>query len=392
MTKRVIHLYHAFSFFFSLLFWAPVFYEYQRQMGLSDPEIFGIQSLYYLAFCFLELPTGFLADRYGHRLSLRWAALILCLANLVPIFFISFSGFLLHWILVALARSLMSGSASAYLYDYLEQVQEVECYRKTEGRARALSLLGRVAAWSVVGYAMTWHITLPYWLTTIAAALALLVSSRFPEGQRVTTVPTFSGCWTVLRTTPRLWMMMSAGLTIFVLARMVQVNLFQPVLTLQGFTVESFGLVMGFTTLVEAAGSAWAEPVANRLGEMTSVLWLAVIMGISTAFLTGVGPQGSIILLTLFAAACGLAYPIQRKLLNDAIPIAGLRATLLSVESLLDRLVCSAMAASVALVMGWDAMPLALQLAGAGTLLVTAALSYGWHKFYGTDTKSAGKT
>ena len=76
-TRRVIKLYHAFSFFFSLLFWAPIFYEYQKQMGLSDSEIFGIQSLYYLAFCFLELPTGFLADRYGHRLSLRWAAIFL---------------------------------------------------------------------------------------------------------------------------------------------------------------------------------------------------------------------------------------------------------------------------------------------------------------------------
>jgi len=380
MTRRIVNLYHAFNFFFSLLFWAPIFYEYQKQMGLGDGEIFAIQSLYYLAFCFLELPTGFLADRYGHRLSLRYAAFFLCVANLIPIFFVSFAGFLVHWLMVALARSLMSGSASAYLYDYLEQAGEEEYYRLTEGRARALSLLGRVAAWGVVGYAMAWHVTLPYWLTTIAAAIALVISSRFPEGRLVETVPTFAGCWRVLRSTPRLWVMMGAGLAVFVLARMVQVNLFQPILGAKGLTVESFGLIMGFTTLLEAGGSAWAEPVADRLGEMRSMIWLSLIMAGGTACLPGVDWVGAIFLMSVFALACGLAYPIQRKLLNDAIPEPSLRATLLSVESLLDRLVCSGMAASVALFVGWGRMDLVLQLAGGLTMLVTAALLYAYSK------------
>jgi MFS family permease len=378
MTRHIIKLYHAFSFFFSLLFWAPIFYEYQKQMGLGDGEIFAIQSLYYLAFCFLELPTGFLADKYGHRLSLRWAAFFLCVANLIPVFFVSFGGFLIHWLLVALARSLMSGSASAYLYDYLDQVGETDWYRQTEGKARALSLLGRVAAWGVVGYAMAWHVTLPYWLTTIAAAIALLVSSRFPEGRKVETVPSFYGCWKVLRSTPKLWVMMGAGLAVFVLARMVQVNLFQPILGTKGLTVETFGLIMGFTTLLEAGGSAWAEPVANKIGEMRSMVWLTLLMAGATACLPGVDWVGAVVLLTVFALACGLAYPIQRKLLNDAIPEPSLRATLLSVESLLDRLVCSGMAAAVAVFVGWGRMDLVLQLAGGLTLVVTAGLLYAY--------------
>ena len=84
--------------------------------------------------------------------------------------------------------------------------------------------------------------------------------------------------------------------------------------------------------------------------------------------------------MSVFALACGLAYPIQRKLLNDAIPEPSLRATLLSVESLLDRLVCSGMAASVALFVGWGRMDLVLQLAGGLTMLVTACLLYAYSK------------
>jgi len=33
---------YTFQFFFGLLLWLPVFYEYQRQIGLSDAQIFGI--------------------------------------------------------------------------------------------------------------------------------------------------------------------------------------------------------------------------------------------------------------------------------------------------------------------------------------------------------------
>lgn len=374
MTTRVIKLYHAFSFFFSLLFWAPIFYEYQRQMGLSDGEIFGIQSLYYLAFCFLELPTGYLADRFGHRQSLRWAAAILTVANLFPIFFTTFAGFLCHWLLVAVARSLMSGSASAYLYDFLEREGQTEWYRQTEGNARALSLLGRVAAWGIVGYAMAWHITLPYWLTTLAAALALLISVQFPPGDTNETVPTFKKCFRVLRSTPNLWLMMGTGLAIFVLARLVQVNLFQPVLGAKEYAVTSFGIVMGLTTLFEAFGSAWAEKIANKLGDLSSVFWVAVVMAVSTALLPAVNWLGTFVLISLFAWACGVAYPVQRKLLNDAIPEPSLRATLLSVESLVDRLVCSAMAATVAVFMDWGQMDLLLELAGGVTLIVTALL------------------
>ncbi|MEU1023942.1 MFS transporter, partial [Streptomyces sp. NPDC005904] len=46
-------------------------------------------------------------------------------------------------------------------------------------------------------------------------------------------------------------------------------------------------------------------------------------------------------LLCLFAAATGFAYPIQRKLVNDAVPAHAPRATLLSVESIVDRAVCA---------------------------------------------------
>src|SRR5690606_13829154 len=42
-----------------------------------------------------------------------------------------------------------------------------------------------------------------------------------------------------------------------------------------------------------------------------------------------------------FSLATGLAFPVQKQLMNDAIPEPRLRATLLSIESIVDRAVCA---------------------------------------------------
>src|SRR3954464_5130358 len=96
-SRRTVLLYYGFQFAFSLLVWLPVFYEYQKRIGLSDPEIFRIQSIYYLLFCLLEIPTGLFADLWGYRLCMRVGALVLVASNLLPIYAQSYSGFLAHF-------------------------------------------------------------------------------------------------------------------------------------------------------------------------------------------------------------------------------------------------------------------------------------------------------
>ena len=84
-TTRVIRRYNAFQLFAGLLWWLPVFYVFQRSAGLSDTEIFSIQSIFYLAFCLFDIPTGMIADRFDYRRCLQGGAIILVVANLIPV-------------------------------------------------------------------------------------------------------------------------------------------------------------------------------------------------------------------------------------------------------------------------------------------------------------------
>lgn len=344
---RTTRLYCAFQLFFSLLFWLPVFYEYQKRIGLTDPEIFRIQSLYYLAFCLMEIPTGMVADFLGYRRCLRAGAATLVAANLLPILARGYDGFLAHFLLIALARSFISGASSAWLYCWLQGQGRTAEFKLIEGKARAWGLASKVVGWSAIGRLMEWELTLPYWLTVASAVVSLAIAWALPDVRPPEAPPgEADGIRVRLRATaatvlgsPWIMLIMAQGVAVFVLARIVQVNLFQPVLEQKGMGLEGFGLVMAAMTACEAVGSANPGLVRGRLTDFGAVSVLTIGLAAVLLLLPAAATGGAIVLLCAFAFATGLCAPIQRQLLNDAIPDSRLRATILSVESIVDRAV-----------------------------------------------------
>ncbi|NKI40202.1 MFS transporter [Streptomyces physcomitrii] len=386
-ARRIIRLNYGFQLLFNLLWWMPVFYAYQKAAGLSDGQIFGIQSIYYVAFCLFEIPTGLIADRIGTRNCLRAGAVVMTAANLAPVFSPSYTGFLVHFLAIAAGRSLTSGAASAYLYDGLRAEKCDEHYLKAEGTARALGLAAKVLCWPFVGPLMALAHAAPYVLSAASAAGSLACAIALPRLAGPTgepgsagsgrTVKSASGkgssgagaragggkagarpgrgaflrdAGTALRCvarSPWLALVMVQGVAVFTLSRICQVNLFQPILLDHGIAESSHGGVLAAMTVAEAVGSARPQWLSRRL---TPVAWVSILSLALAATLAGIilgGPWTVIALLCLFAAATGFAYPVQRKLVNDAVPADAPRATLLSVESIVDRAVCALAAIAV---------------------------------------------
>ncbi|MEV6606033.1 MFS transporter [Kutzneria sp. NPDC051319] len=359
-VRRAVWLSYTFQFFFGLLLWLPVFYEYQRQIGLSDTQIFGIQSIYYIAFCLLEIPTGMVADRFDYRHCLVAGGVVLIGANLTPVFLSSYTGFLIHFLLIALARSLVSGAASAYLYEYMHSAGAGEAYPQAEGYGRSYSLIGKVVCWPVVGLLMQWNMPSPYWLSAINAAIAVGAAVILPAIPRRTASsdeaapagrperPPISvalrGAFAQMRGSRLLVLLMVQGVAIFTLARICSVNLFQPILDSKSTPVVLYGVVMALMTVFEALGAARPNWLRKRISDVRSVFLLTIAMAVTLALAGLMGIVGSVIALCVFSLACGLSFPIQRALLNAAITDSRYRATLLSIESIIDRAVCALVA------------------------------------------------
>lgn len=353
--QALVRKYIGFQTFFNLLLWVPIFYEFQKMAGLSDPEIFGIQSVYYVVFCLFEIPTGFIADRFGYRFSMALGSVVLVLANVLPLTNPTYAGFMAHFLAIALGRSLMSGAASAYLYEALRLRGEQAKYKKIEGDARFYSLIARVAAWAAVGYLMTWQAGSPYWISAINAVIALGLVFALPRlaghpeqgaGSSAGAAPetglaqTKRAVSSVLGN-PRILLLMCQGIGIFVLVRVLQVNLYQPVLKLNEFDVTTFGWIMSLMTVFEAIGSKVAHKVKALLSDLTTVTAMTLILCVCLVAIALLGQAGVLVGFCVFSLASGIAFPVQKQLLNDAIADSRIRATTLSMESILDRAFCS---------------------------------------------------
>lgn len=385
---RLVRFYTLFQFFFGLLLWLPIFYEYQKRMGLSEADIFQIQSLYQIVFCFLEIPTGWFADRFGYLKSIRLGALTLIAANALPIFAVDYTGFLAHFVLIALARSFISGASSAYLYDALKERGQAETYKEIEGSARAYGLIGKVVGWAGVGVMMEWHLTLPYWLTVFASVLALgfglalprLTRPQASEGPTPSSTANMFAAFGAIGRSPVLVLLMLQGVAIFVLSRVAQVTMFQPILESKEIPLASHGLVMSAMTLFEAAGSFRPQWARRWLSDRALVTALTLTLAVTMGVIPWLGAGAAIAALCLFSLAVGWSFPVQKQVMNDAIPDSRYRATMLSIESIVHRGISAIATLLMANYMARGAMNEFLVNASLATLVAAVLIAVFVHR------------
>src|SRR5262249_5758354 len=154
-----------------------------------------------------------------------------------------------------------------------------QAYREVEGKARAYGLVGKVLCWAGVGALMEWHLSLPYWLTFAANGVGLGIAlwlPPLPEQKRERSLKP-GDVFAAFSASPMLALIMLQGVAIFVMERICQVNLFQPILGSKGFGLASYGWVMSFMSVFEASGALGFR--SSRLkGDSGSVLAITAVM------------------------------------------------------------------------------------------------------------------
>lgn len=121
-----------------------------------------------LAAFFLEIPSGYFADRFGHKKTLVLAKVLMILSTLSFIFLQNFYGFVLGSIFLSVAFAFTSGTVSAFIHETFEKLGREKEYTKFMGRIR-----GNVSLVSIIII-----IALPF-LTTVHIVLPLVVNLIF---------------------------------------------------------------------------------------------------------------------------------------------------------------------------------------------------------------------
>ena len=96
---------------------APVLVPFFAHYGQDIQEIFLLESLYALTILLMEVPSGYLADRFGRVVVLRVGGVLWAAAWLLLLAVEGFSGLAVFNVLAGLGSSLLSGADLALLYD-----------------------------------------------------------------------------------------------------------------------------------------------------------------------------------------------------------------------------------------------------------------------------------
>jgi MFS family permease len=126
-----------------------------QEKQLSPVTVAGIIAAGDLAILLLEIPTGWLADRFGHRASLLTGSLIQIAGMLLCWLGVGVPGLLAGCLCIALGDCFRSGADQALLYRTCAALAREEDFQRLEARAHAAQTVGLVALIVLGGVVVT---------------------------------------------------------------------------------------------------------------------------------------------------------------------------------------------------------------------------------------------
>ncbi len=114
--------------------------------GLSLSQVFILQSIYSIALLLWEIPSGYIADRFGRAFSIKLSAPIAAVGMVLYGFSDHYWQFVLVELILALANGLISGIDTALLLDSLKGQRKEHDFVRLSQRINAVSFAATAAA------------------------------------------------------------------------------------------------------------------------------------------------------------------------------------------------------------------------------------------------------
>lgn len=366
----------------------PIVVLFYSDNGLDSYHVYLLQAAYSIAVVVFEIPSGYLADIVGRRTTLIWGTVLGAAGFGLLSLSHEFTTFLLAEIILGVGGSLISGSDSALLYDSLAADKRQHYYLRYEGRITAMGNLGEtlaaiggglLAAW--LGYRSVYIAQAMVAAIGIPAALLLIEPLRQKRSARPSLSEIFRISRYALITDRKLSGAILAGsvtgTVTLGMAWTAQIYFVQ-----QGFSEREITPLWVFLNLTVAAISAHAAATVDKLGNRRAVV-ISSFLPIGFILL-GILPLGAALLsLFFFYAIRGYTTPMYRDLINRNCD-SSFRATVLSIRSLLVRLMFSIGGPAIGYLASATSLSAAVVIFGIVMCLFSAAASmflFRHHRF-----------
>ncbi len=340
-----VALYPWFKFLSNLTFWQATWFLF-FQSELSAAQAVLIYVFYDIATTLFEVPSGYLSDRVGRRITLIVSALAGLLAAVLQAIGSEFWIFALAQAALGMHIAFASGTDSSFLYESLAEDGREDEIEQHELRAWRYGFVG-LAISAVTGGAMALiDLRVPYMANAAAFALLVLIVLRFREPVRTRSV---LGEWARLdalgvtfKKPVLLWLF---GLSALMYGYSHLPFIFgQPFIlqAMEGFDLAAnapliSGTVTAVMMLISVLTSWLAPSIRARIG-LAGLLLLA--FGMQIGIIAGLALTGSVLaigLLFLRMVPDSFSRPFILARIQPVLPDE-VRATYLSIQSLVARI------------------------------------------------------
>lgn len=322
----------------------PVIGIYFLEHGLSVKDIFVLQVIFSIAVILFEVPSGYLADVFGRKVSLVLGAMLGAIGFLLYYLAPSYVGFVFAEIILALSVGFFSGAQSAFLYDMLLQYGRETEYKKFAGRFMSVGTLSEaIGALSATLALILLEIHTLFLIDAGLIAIAFLFALSLREPRRHEEqkhVSMLEAVHFATRENKKL-KVLNVFSGFLSASTLTMVWFTQPYWQALDVEVTYFGVMWAALMLASSVGSFYAHHVSGNVRFKT----LFGVFGISVFVLygalgLGAGHMATLLVLPFFWLLRGVSAPLINDYVNRETASA-MRATVLSINQLYARIIFS---------------------------------------------------
>jgi len=347
--QRNVRLYPWYVVATNAYFWLPVFFLYFNER-VSLEDVLRLEAIYYAAVVLMEVPSGYMSDRLGRRVTLLVSTVAMTAAH--GLFWVGADFLMLAAAQTCLAAGIAfnSGTDTALHYDSLAALKREKEYAGREAMvARNAFFAGAVAA--VAGGAVAvFDLRFAYGLSFVAAVVAIAIvvamvepGPRSGAGAHGWFVAHLGRCAKLLGRPSLRWLFCFAVL--MTILNHIPYEFYQPYIGLLAADLDpsgrgtplAAGLHAGVTMLIGAWIAGRAVRIRDRIGLAQTLLLSTVLqVAIIAAMALVLHPLIALLIVLRSSPRALMAAPLNAAV----VPQVGTehRATYLSMQSLAGRL------------------------------------------------------
>ena len=320
----------------------PIVVLFYKDNGLEMRHIFILQAIYSIAIVALEIPSGYIADVLGRKITLVLGTILGFFGFLTYSFSYGFVGFLIAEIILGLGQSLISGADSALLYDSLLGTGKKDKYIKYEGRMVSIGNFAEAVAGISGGLLATLSLRYPYYAQTLVAFIGIpaallliepirqkrLVKMKFMDILKIVKYALHDNRelkWNIIFSSV-------IGASTLTMAWFVQ-----PYFELILLPVGLFGVLWTILNLTVGFSAMIAHRVEMKLKQMKIMIGISLLIPAGYIIVSRINTMWGIGILLIFYIVRGIATPVLKDYINRLCD-SDIRATVLSVRNFVIRI------------------------------------------------------